>query len=60
MIKSQEERSEKMDKIESLLLLLGSEYYTIDDLRYNQKFGFLFSKKKIFKLKKKKTVVLWN
>ena len=33
-----------MEKKEILKLILGNEYYTIDDLRYNQKLGFMFSK----------------
>jgi hypothetical protein len=35
-----------MNKEYVLNLITGKEYYSIDDLRYNQKLGFLFSKEK--------------
>ncbi len=33
-----------MEKKDYYNLIFGDEYYTIDDLRYNQKLGFMFSK----------------
>lgn len=33
-----------MDKRRVSEIILGEKYYTIDDLRYNNKAGFLFSK----------------
>lgn len=43
-----------MEKKEILKLILGNEYYTIDDLRYNQKLGFLFSKDEMARFLKEK------
>lgn len=36
-----------MDKNECLKIILGNKYYTINDLRYNQKIGYMFSKEKL-------------
>lgn len=36
-----------MDKKECLNIILGNKYPTINDLRYNQKLGYLFSKEKL-------------
>ena len=47
-----------MEKKEILKLILGNEYYTIDDLRYNQKVGFMFSKDELAQfLKDKESLV---
>ena len=47
-----------MEKKEILKLILGNEYYTIDDLRYNQKLGFMFSKDELAQfLKDKESLV---
>ena len=35
-------------------LIFGTEYYTIDDFRYNQKLGFLFSKDEMAQFLKEK------
>ena len=43
-----------MEKKEILKLILGNEYYTIDDLRYNQKLGFMFSKDELAQFLKEK------
>ena len=43
-----------MEKKEILKLILGNEYYTIDDLRYNQKLGFMFSKDEMAQFLKEK------
>jgi len=43
-----------MEKKELLKLILGNEYYTIEDLRYNQKLGFLFSKDELAQFLKEK------
>ncbi len=47
-----------MDKIECLKIVLGNEYYTINDLRYNQKLGFLFSKDKMEEFFKAKEMLI--
>ena len=47
-----------MEKKDCLKLIFGTEYYTIDDLRYNQKLGFLFSKDELAQfLKQKETLI---
>lgn len=43
-----------MEKKDCLKLILGNEYYTIDDLRYNQKLNFLFSKDELAQFFKEK------
>ena len=43
-----------MEKKDYLKLIFGTEYYTIDDLRYNQKLGFLFSKDEMARFLKEK------
>jgi F-type H+-transporting ATPase subunit b len=43
-----------MEKQEHVKLIFGTEYYTIDDLRYNQKLGFLFSKDEMAQFLKEK------
>lgn len=35
-----------MEKVQAELLIMGDKYYTIDDLRYNQKVGIMLSKEK--------------
>ena len=41
-----------------LKLIFGPEYYTIDDLRYNQKLGFLFSKDELAQFLKEKECLI--
>lgn len=36
-----------MEKSEILKIILSDKYYSLDDLRYNQKLGFMFSKDKL-------------
>lgn len=36
-----------MDKYKALQILLADQYYTIDDLRYNKKLGFMLSKNEL-------------
>lgn len=43
-----------MEKEDYYKLIFGSEYYAIDDLRYNQKLGFLFSKDEMAQFLKEK------
>ena len=43
-----------MEKKDYLKLIFGTEYYTIDDLRYNQKLGFMFSKDELAQFFKEK------
>ena len=43
-----------MEKTDYLKLIFGTEYYTIDDFRYNQKLGFLFSKDEMAQFLKEK------
>lgn len=43
-----------MDKKECLKIILGNKYPTINDLRYNQKLGYLFSKEKLEQFLKEK------
>lgn len=47
-----------MERNELINLVFGNEYYTLDDLRYNQKLGFLFSKDEFTEfLKAKETLI---
>lgn len=43
-----------MKKDRYLELVFGNEYYTVDDLRYNQKLGFTFSKDELAEFLKEK------
>ena len=47
-----------MEKKDYLKLIFGPEYYTIDDLRYNQKLGFLFSKDELAQFLKEKEYLI--
>ncbi len=47
-----------MEKKEWIKIIFGDDYYTIDDLRYNQKLGFLLSKDELAQfLKQKETFI---
>lgn len=47
-----------MDKTECLKIVLDNDYYTIRDLRHNQKLGFLFSKDKLEEFFKAKEMLI--
>ncbi len=47
-----------MDKKECLDIVLSNDYYTINDLRYNQKLGFLFSRDKLEEFFKTKEILI--
>ena len=58
MIYKLDYREIRMEKKEWIKLIFGNEYYTIDDLRYNQKLGFLLSKDELAQfLKQKETFI---